>query len=551
MLAPSRNRLPNAFSLLLIVLLCTSYFAPFADLDFTWQVRTGKQIVETGQLRPIESFTYTIAGRQGPEFEWLYEVILWGVWQVLGFGGLKLLKTLLVATPVFLVCLRLRREDVRWPGLAMVILTSILVLFPAWNLRPLYCTTIGLLLVSGWLHDHCTGRRPLTWWLPLVMLVWSNLHPGVIAGQGLLLGAIGWEWLNRWCKLNKPLDRAACLRLSFVGGLGLAATFISPDPIERLLYPFRPEVAHPIQRIFVEMQPLYTFIARPPYTFGLVYIVAALVGLSVVLRFRQYRLWEVAVLLGLAGLGNLAIRSLQDWLMVMLALGGPHVAVLLRRLRETRKIWLPRLAALPRPIAAVAGGAAQALVRIEVSGKRLLTSEIFCFQHAWPAVTLVALITISLIPPLAWQMPIQNGHDWPVAAVDWIESQGIQGRFFGLPDHGSYLTWRLGDRAKCYVDTRGFFFPAELLEDSYYVTQLGPDWRSRLDRIVAKGTDYFLIETQGTRGELWLMLQPHIERPLYCDDKVALLSTTQVQQALFQIDHAATASLARATVSGP
>ena len=65
------------------------------------------------------------------------------------------------------------------------------------------------MLVSWWLHDHCVGRRPLTWWLPVVMLLWSNTHPGIITGQGLLAGAIGWEWLNRWLKFNPPLEYAA------------------------------------------------------------------------------------------------------------------------------------------------------------------------------------------------------------------------------------------------------------------------------------------------------------------------------------------------------
>ena len=45
---------PNLFSLFLIVLLATNYFVPFADLDFTWQIRTGEQIVKTGQLQPLE-----------------------------------------------------------------------------------------------------------------------------------------------------------------------------------------------------------------------------------------------------------------------------------------------------------------------------------------------------------------------------------------------------------------------------------------------------------------------------------------------------------------
>src|SRR5262249_55276764 len=161
----------------------------------------------------------------------------------------------------------------------------VLALSPAWNLRPMSCTTIGLLLVVGWLHDHCTGKRPLPWGLPVVMLLWSNLHPGVILGQGLLAGAIAWERLNVRVRLNAPLDRPALHRLTLIGGLGLAATFIAPDPVERLLYPFKPELAHPIMRMFGEMQPLHTFLAHSPLNTVVPYIVALLVGLTVVLRF--------------------------------------------------------------------------------------------------------------------------------------------------------------------------------------------------------------------------------------------------------------------------
>ena len=59
-------------------------------------------------------------------------------------------------------------------------------------------------MLTCWLHDHCTGRHRCPGWLPVVLLLWANLHPGVIIGQALLLGAIGWEWLNRWaCALTR------------------------------------------------------------------------------------------------------------------------------------------------------------------------------------------------------------------------------------------------------------------------------------------------------------------------------------------------------------
>jgi hypothetical protein len=517
---------PTVISLCLMALLAANYFGTFADLDFTWQIRTGERIVQSGHLRTEEAFSYTIPGKLLPDFEWLYEVTLWLVWSQFGYGGLKMLKLILVATPLIILAFRLRSAGVRTHGIILTLVVAIGVTNPAWNLRPLYCTTIGLMLVSWWLHDHCTGRKPLSWWLPVVMLLWSNLHPGVITGQGLLLGAIGWEWANCWLKWNPPLSLPARWRLTVIGGLGLAATFFSPDPIDRLLYPFRPELAHPIQRIFAEMKPLYTFLTMPPFLTAVAYVVALLVGLSVVCRFRHYRLWEVALLIGLAGLANLAYRSLQDWMLVMLAVGVPHLIKMFAQAARKHH-HLPWLAGL---------------LRADAACKRALRGSLFRLQWAWPALVLALLLLVSLIPPLSRRMPMQDAEDWPVAAVDEIARRGLHGRFFGPADYGSYLTWRLGERAQSYVDTRGFFFPPTLIEDTHYLPQLEGDWRPRLDRVLDEyRTDYFLLETNGPRGKLWQALQPHV-KPLYCDHQTVLLSADQVRQGFKGLRPAVTAA---------
>ena len=74
----------NVCTLLFALLLLAIYFRPFADLDFTWQIRTGEQIVHNRSLHVADQLTYTIAGRSLPDFEWLYEVALWAVWSVAG-----------------------------------------------------------------------------------------------------------------------------------------------------------------------------------------------------------------------------------------------------------------------------------------------------------------------------------------------------------------------------------------------------------------------------------------------------------------------------------
>src|SRR3954468_10222714 len=111
--SPARRiPLPNGASVVLLAVLAVLYFSPFSDLDYTWQIRTGGEIVRTGELRPVENFSYTINGTRPPDFEWLYEVALWAVWQVFGYGGLKLLKTLLVLAPLVVVAWHLRRQGV-------------------------------------------------------------------------------------------------------------------------------------------------------------------------------------------------------------------------------------------------------------------------------------------------------------------------------------------------------------------------------------------------------------------------------------------------------
>ncbi|MFO0867210.1 MAG: hypothetical protein U0744_21655 [Gemmataceae bacterium] len=507
--------MPNVATLLFVLFCGLNYFSPLADLDWSWQVRTGEQIVRTGSLRVADEFTYTIADKPLHDFEWLYEVLLYGTWSAFGMGGLKLLRVLFVAAPLWILAKRLQRERFSWHAIGLTLLLSFIVLAQAWNLRPMLVTTIGLLLVSGWLHEHCNGGKLLDWKLPAVMLLWANGHPGVIAGQGMLAAAIGWECFNRFVKWNTPLERDRLLRLIAYAGLGLAASLVCPDPLERIRYTFKPELAHPIHREFVEMLPLWVAFRAQPMIVLPVYLVAFAVLTTIVLRPRAWRVWELVVLAALGALGNFATRSMPDWYLVMLSLGLPHV----------RALWL----------SAVATDARRSWVRrllsLDNTAKRLFASRILRWQPRWAFGILGVLAIASALPNLGRTMPIAEGADWPTGAMDFAAQQQLAGNYFAPPDYGAYVGWRLKDTGKAYVDTRGFFFPPTLLEDSIYLPRMNADWQERLDRVLAHGTDYFLVETTGGRGRLWEMLKPHLDQPLYVDEKSALLRAADVKQA--------------------
>jgi hypothetical protein len=171
------------------------------------------------------------------------------------------------------------------------------------------------------------------------------------------------------------------------------------------------------------------------------------------------------------------------------------------------------------------------LLRLDRRCKLLFSRTFVSFQPGWLLLAVGLLAFVSLIPPIGRDMPRHDGNDWPVAAVDYIEREDLRGRFFAAPDFGSYLTWRMPDRARTYVDTRGFFFPPQLLEDSNFLPQLTPGWPERLDRVLALGTDYFLLETTRARGEMWRAFQPYLDTPLFLDELCVLVTAEQVRIA--------------------
>jgi hypothetical protein len=496
----------------IVALIAVVFLGPFGDLDYTWQILAGKQIIETGRFRVVDEWSYTIAGQTLPDFEWLWEVALYGIWQVSGYTGLKILKLTCAFGPLLIVGHQLRQRGVGWAGILFSQIIAVVVLAPNWNLRPLCCTTIGLLLVSGWLHDHCIGRQQLNWRLPAVMCLWANCHPGVIAGQALLIGAIVWESFNVWIRLHRPLDRASLNRLTFFGGLGLLATFVSSAPIERLLYPFRTRLDDPIWHVFTEMQPAFQFITKAPYTIGLAYILFAMVVVALVLRIRQCRLWELALIAGAGGLANMAVRGLTDWLLLTIAIGVPHVKAI------------------------VASNNWQAWRSAVDKWRDFAYSPALIWQWRWPTTAVVALIGLGFIPATAHYIMATDVRENPVAAADWMQANNIHGRIFSPPDYGSYLNWRMPGQTKCYVDTRGFYFPPQLIADAHLLPALADDWPAMLDRVLAAGTDYFLLETTGPRAGLWQVLGSHVA-PVFRDQQSVLLSSCQVGEAYAKLSN--------------
>src|SRR5262249_34314981 len=76
---------------------------------------------------------------------------------------------------------------------------------------------------------------------------------------------------------------------------------------------------------------------------------------------------------------------------------------------------------------------------------------------------------------------------------------------------------------------RGFFFPPEVLIDCQRVATCEDDWHERLDRVLDRRTDWFLLETQGPGGALWRAMEGKVT-PRYLDEGMVIVSAVEVRK---------------------
>jgi hypothetical protein len=182
--------------------------------DTWWHLRAGKEMWARGQVLLVDDFSTVAFGRFWPNHEWLTQLIFYGLFSL---GGLPLLTAgaALSVTGAWFLVTRLMRgpADVRL-FLAGVALP---VWIPAWSVRP-HVFSLFFVALFAWL---VVRRRYV--WLPVMMIVWANLHGGAALGLAVLCGAL-LSGLLVARELVKPLlfSGLACLIATHLTPLGLA-----------------------------------------------------------------------------------------------------------------------------------------------------------------------------------------------------------------------------------------------------------------------------------------------------------------------------------------
>lgn len=179
--------LPRLWAFLAVALpTLAALIAGLQSVDLTYHLRAGAQILDAGAIPATDTWTFTAGGLPWTDQQWGAQVVLAAAYRAGGWTGLVLLRAFLVAVIFGSLFAIGRRRGLGMRVAALLTLAAFAVSAVALALRPQLLGMALFALVLLLLDDRRAHQRRL-WAIPILVLVWANLHGSFFLGP-LVLG---------------------------------------------------------------------------------------------------------------------------------------------------------------------------------------------------------------------------------------------------------------------------------------------------------------------------------------------------------------------------
>lgn len=436
---PDRSRSDQAARALLIGLLCAvSAFVclrgateAVADPDIGWHLRTGEWILQHHAFPHADPFSRVNGGSPWQAYSWLFDLILLKVYTLMKLRGLMVFTAAMMALTGAAVYHMTSRLQGDFTQRMVLTIATTFCLSQMSTPRPWLFTILCFALEMDILmRARQSGRSRELAWLPLLFVLWANVHIQFIDGL-LVLGIAAMEPLiQRWWKTGTHGVAARNLWLT----LGVCAAAACLNPYGPGIY----KVAWQLGSQRGVLDTVTEMMALPFRTAGdFVLLFMALAAAGVLFRYRQLAPFETLML---AVAAVLSFRSRRDlWVMAITACAILAAGLPVRAEREDRR-GLPQWAIALSAVTAVAAFAATVFL-LQVNNQRLEKL-------------------------LAEKMPVQ--------AVEVVKDRHYTGALFNTYDWGGFLIWNL--REPVSIDGRAALYGDQAINRSRETWFGGPKW---------------------------------------------------------------------------
>jgi hypothetical protein len=444
------------------VLLWKTFLFPLPVLDFWWHLELGKVIADTRSIPATDLFSFTAAGNSFIAQNWLGELIYYGLYR-LGDLPLVVFGNAMMALVGFLAVYSLCLKATKSLRLAAAV-STLAALGVIGTIRPQIFSFLMFALYYWVLVCYRSHGRNALWLLPVLMVLWVNLHGAFVLGLGLIALFIVCESLRRLIDETRTdalsIPQLRSLITMFV--LSALTTLVNPEGYKVYDYVRTVVADEASQKLVAEWQP-----PRVNDAAGIVLFYAPFFLTLLVFIYTRVKpdLTDLALFIGFGAFGLTALRN-GAWFSII---AYPLLARYISHVDFRALLPLRRFGVIDRGASWFDQGRSHGepeYPRINV----LLASL---------AVLLLLLQTPWVRPTLYTTSLIQPGT--PIGAMDYIERHKLDGNIFHPQIFGDYLIWRLWPEQKSFFDGRVHIFGLDFVE-KYLSIYHDSQWESSLQK---------------------------------------------------------------------
>ena len=442
--APATERSARYAQTIVLVLLLAApalmclHAAVAADPDIWWHLRTGEIIFQQHGFPRTEVFSRDLAGKPYFAYSWLFETLVYKLYQWFGNMGIVAYSTGMVLAITVAVSQLVRRAQADFTLGALLTYAACFSMGHLYTPRSwLFSVLFFVLELDVLLHVRRTGRARALLFLPLIFALWANLHIEYIYGLAVL--------------------GLACLEsiVSFIRKRGDVAIPL-PAALGTLLASLLATLANPYGwRVY-----------------GIVHDYASQGGghggLTQVSEMQAIPFRDLPDFC-LLGLALAAVFALAWSRKVRIFESGLLLFAIFIAFHEQRDEWLISTVAAAILAAAIPARNKLAEAKLPKFTPLLATIGAACILLAAPR-------AMRLTPRI---LDDQVTSMFPVDAVKTIRERGYAGPIFNDYNWGGYLMWTL--RQPVSIDGRANFYGNAAIERSIATWSAHKDWATDPD----------------------------------------------------------------------
>jgi len=228
-----------------IILLTT--FKITGDDDVFWHLATGKYIVETHHVPSTDIFGYVTQGQQWMPFEWGWDVLTYGIYNLGGYTALSVFRTIIFLLIFFILFYILRKFKISYSLIFIFLILLAFGMIDRLTPRPHIMSMLFFVLLLYIITEYKYFNRrnyKILFFIPLIFLVWANMHMGIIAGI-FLFGIFVFSEIIIYLKPQSfsskeipALSKQEITRLVLIFVISILTMLINPNFFATYIYAF-------------------------------------------------------------------------------------------------------------------------------------------------------------------------------------------------------------------------------------------------------------------------------------------------------------------------